>query len=58
MRTLTPQYQKRAENELAVTKNLLAKEMAISKDLRYEDKVASYEKHILKLETMIETKLW
>jgi hypothetical protein len=58
MRKLTAEYAKRVERELENTKNLLAKEMKISADLRYNDMVAFYEKHILKLETMLATGQW
>ena len=58
MRTLTAEYTKRAQTELENTKNLLAKEMKISSDLRYNDKVEGYEKHILKLQTMLTTGQW
>lgn len=58
MRTITLEQAKRIELELVNTKNLLAKEMKISEDLRYIDKVNFYNKHILKLENMLITKQW
>ena len=58
MRTLTAEYAKRAERELENTKNFLAKEMKISADLRYNDVVEGYKKHILKLETMLNSGNW
>ena len=58
MRTLTAEYAKRTEKALEETKNLLAKEMKISEDLRYNDNVEFYKSHILKLETILKTKQW
>ena len=58
MRTLTIEQSKRVAKELENTKNLLAKEMKISEDLRYMDNVIFYNKHILKLENMLITKQW
>ena len=58
MRTITLEQAKRIELELVNTKNLLAKEMKISEDLRYIDNVNFYNKHILKLENMLITKQW
>jgi hypothetical protein len=58
MRTLTTEYAKRAEKELENTKNLLAKEMKFSADLRNNKMVDFYNNHILKLQTMLTTKQW
>ena len=58
MRTLTLEQVKRIENELVNTKNLLAEEMKISADLRYNDVVENYENHILKLENILISKQW
>lgn len=58
MRTLTTEQAKRVAKELENTKNLLAKEMKMSEDLRYMDNVIFYNKHILKLENMLISKKW
>jgi len=58
MRTLTLEQAKRIEKELENTKKLLAEEMKISVDLRYNDVVENYENHILKLENMLISKQW
>jgi len=58
MRTLTTEQVTRIQKELVNTKNLLAEEMKIPVDLRYNDVVENYEKHILKLENMLVTKQW
>ena len=58
MRTLTEEQLKRVKSSLEETKQLLAKEMKISEDLRYVENVEFYKKHILKLENMLKTKIW
>ena len=58
MRTLTQEQATRVQREIETTKNLLSKEMQISLDLRYTDKVNFYNNHILKLENMLVTKQW
>jgi hypothetical protein len=58
MRTLTQEQATRVQREIETTKNLLSKEMQISSDLRYTDKVNFYNNHILKLQNMLVTKEW
>jgi hypothetical protein len=58
MRTLTQEQAKRVQREIETTKNLLSKEMQISSDLRYTDKVNFYNNHILKLQNMLVSKQW
>ena len=58
MRTLTQEQATRVQREIENTKNLLSKEMQISSDLRYTDKVNFYNNHILKLQNMLVTKQW
>jgi hypothetical protein len=58
MRTLTQEQATRVQREIETTKNLLSKEMQISSDLRYTDKVNFYNNHILKLQNMLVSKQW
>ena len=47
---LTPEYVKRVKSALLETKNLLAKEMAYSLELRNQSQITFYHSHIAKLE--------
>jgi len=51
--TLTPEKRQRIENEMRHTADLLSKELSISEDLRYQNKVNSYVKHIIKLDSYL-----
>ena len=51
--TLTPEKKERIKNEMRHTADLLSKELSVSEDLRYQDKVDSYVKHIIKLDSYL-----
>lgn len=51
---LSPEYKRRARQALEETQRLLERELRYSYDLRDHRQVAFYEKHIAKLEKMLE----
>lgn len=50
---LTSQQEKRVRKELETTKAKLNKELAISEDLQYKDRISEMKKHISHLENML-----
>jgi hypothetical protein len=52
---LSPEYKRRARQSLKETQTLLDREMRYEYDLRKHDLIASYERHIVKLEKMLES---
>jgi len=53
LKPLTAEQIKRANNEILNTKKLLNKELSISKDLQYSNKIEELKNHIIKLNNMI-----